>query len=116
ALGPVEADRAAFPVLRRRVVAVLSEEDRARILGARREQDHALPSLRDAEGASVEHSIGPRELAFLEEGNEVVHRSPAIELEHERHVLEEQPARRADVDEPEDLLHEARARSLDSMG
>jgi hypothetical protein len=48
--------------------------------------------LWNPEGARVDYSVGPRESEILELIDEISHRSATLKLEHERDVLEKEPA------------------------
>jgi hypothetical protein len=52
-------------------------------------------ALREAEGPAVDDAVGPRVAACLELVHQVPHGLAAVELQHERDVLEQQPPRTA---------------------
>src|SRR6202030_2763605 len=98
------------------LTVVLAEQRGPRVLAARGEQKHPLAALRQPERARVDHAIRPRVAAPIELRGEPAHRLAAIELEHERDVLEQQPARlvlRA-VKETKDLPDQAGSATGDS--
>ena len=68
-----------------------------------------MPSLGKSESARIHDAISPGKTSILKSIDEVAHCFAAIELEHERHVLDEQPPRLllARIKKPEHVLNEA---------
>lgn len=95
---------------------VVGEENARGILRARGEKDDTLPSLRKAERTRVDDAVGPPISEVAKPAHEVRHRLTALQAEHERHVLQEEPCRRTcrPVDESKNVLDEARLRAADA--
>jgi hypothetical protein len=87
-------------------VFVADEENLAWIVCPGSEDDDALPALREPKRAGVDDSVGPVEPESLEGLRQEAHCRAAIELEHERNVLEEKPAWVSTFDEAEHFGYE----------
>ena len=96
-----------------RLAGVIREEHAAGILLARGDQEDALPPLRKAEGSGVDNSVCPPEAEPPELGRQVPHPLTSIQLEHEGHVLEEQPRWVGVFEESEDVTDEPGASAID---
>lgn len=93
ALGPVEPERVGGVVAVGSRPCVVRVQDRPRVLGARGEHDHPATSLRNAGEARVHDAVRPPVAERVQLAHESVHRFPAAEGEHVRHVLDQQPSR-----------------------
>jgi hypothetical protein len=88
-LGPVEATRHLIRVGWKRLLLVPFKEDATRIFHSRGEQYHSLSPLRQPKGPSVDDAVRPGEAQIFEFIDQHSHGSAAIELQHERDVLED---------------------------
>ncbi len=97
---------------------LLAEQKWSRILGLRREEKDSLPTLWQPKSASVDDPVSPRVATRLKLLSEPPHRLAAVELQHERDVLQQQPCRLSlgSVEEPENVIHETRPTAFDTCG
>jgi hypothetical protein len=75
-----------------------------------------LPALGDPERPSIDHPVRPAKSQAAELAGEVLHRMASIELQHEGHVLEQEPAWIGGLEEPEDVAYEAGSAAPDAEG
>src|SRR5688572_11411958 len=86
-----------------------TEEDFAWVFRPRRQQDHSQASLRLTECSSIDYPVSPPVTHVLQILDEVQHCLAAVELQHERHVLEHEPPRTLLLaQESEDVIDKAR--------
>ena len=115
-LGPVEAAPQSSVELPANGLNIVGEKNPSGVLGARGKQDNALTTLRKPEGLCVNNSVGPEKSSVLEFVHEIAHASAAIQLQHERHVFEHQPAGAAlpGIEQTEDLSDKSRVLAADT--
>ena len=100
----------------RPVPDVRREEHRHRIDRPRREDEDPLAALRKAEGPRVEHPVRPAVAKGLKPLGHQPHGRAARELQHERHVLEQDVRNVTAAQQPEDLADKPRPLALDTPG
>lgn len=67
------------------------------------EQKHSLTTLWQAEGSRIDDAVGPSISEVFQLGNDHLQCTSAAKLEHERHVLDQQPRDPLLAEQPEDL-------------
>jgi hypothetical protein len=96
--------------------AVVGKQHTTRIIVLGSHENHALPTLRQSEGPRVDDTVRPSESQVLKTSHNVPHRPSAIQLQHERDVLKDEPTggRIRWGDEAKHLVHEPRLPAADS--
>jgi hypothetical protein len=84
-------------------------------LRPRGQQYDSSSALGQSETAGIDDAVCPLETALLELRDQPLHRTTAVELKHERNVLEDQPSRPAAFrQKPEHMLHQSRVAATDT--
>jgi hypothetical protein len=94
--------------------SVVDEQHVAGIVLGRGHQEHALTSLRQPEGPCVDDAVSPAIAKIFQAPDDDLHRPACVQLEHKRHILEQDVPNPSLAQETEDFANEPRSGTVDT--
>lgn len=116
AFRPVEPEGSGYSVTYQ-FPHIIGEQHPARVRVAGSHEEHAAPPLRQTERLCIHNTVSPAVASFLHGADQIAHGSASMEVQHERHVLKDQPLGPdpSPAKECKQVLHEARLTTVNPV-